>query len=101
MWASFIALIVFLLFVVGMAWLFIGDLIWVGVNATIIYIIGLKAYADITKRDMLRYYLAAVIISAPIAYLLRGVVPLWWPTQIVVYTIILVKMNQYLIKIKL
>ena len=100
MWPSIIALALFLVFLVLVVALFLKNIIVVIINAAIIYFISLKILADIKKRDMLKDYLIGLAGGIVVLFFIKNLVPLWWPTQIIIYSLVIVKTGKYFLEKK-
>lgn len=98
MWPSIISLVVFVLFVIFLAVLFLKDIFVVFVNTILLYAVALRVWKDWKQRHLRDYYVLAVLFSAMIVLLTGTVFPFWWATLVAVYAIVLVFIAQRIVK---
>lgn len=90
MWVevSVLAIIVLALFV--LAYLFLVPIISVAVNGFILYLLFLRAYSDIIKRERVNIYAWSAGASFLITVLVHKLIPLWTVTTWALFTALLV-----------
>ena len=80
--AEILLLLAFLAFLGLFSWLFAIDFLIIGINTVILYLIMLKARADLMKREMYKEYGIALAVSVAFLLLLGNFLPLWWITTV-------------------
>ncbi len=83
-----LAVIVFALFI--LAYLFLVPIVSVTVNGFLLYLLFLRAYADITKRERVNIYAWSAGASFLITVLVHKLIPLWTVTTWALFTALLV-----------
>jgi len=87
MWLNFFVIIGLFVAFLFFLYLFLADLITVAINGVIIYLIGLRVYAEIKKsRKHAEDYLIGCVIAALLVVLIGTYFPFWQVTTFFVIT---------------
>ena len=90
MWPSIIALIVLLSFFILLGMVFLYDIITLILNGVIIYVIGLRTFAEIRKHHkLLNAYVVAGVVSLAVILFIGNFLPLWKFTTFLVLAFVL------------
>lgn len=83
---------IFLITVLFVTLLFLQDIIAVILNGVVLYLIGLKAHADITKRHKTKEYLIAALIALILTTLVGHLFPLWKLTTFIILAFVVAQL---------
>jgi len=89
MWIEITVLGIIILALFILAYLFLVPIISVAVNGFILYLIFLKGYTDITKRERINIYAWSAGASFLITSLIHKMIPLWAVTTWALFTALL------------
>lgn len=90
MWIEIFVLAVIFLALFVLTYLFLVPVISVAVNGFLLYLLFLRAYADITKRERVNIYAWSAAASFLITVLVHKLIPLWTVTTWALFTALLV-----------
>ena len=90
MWPSIIALVVLIVFLALLGIVFIWDIFALIINGIIIYVIGLRTFAEIRKHHKrLNVYVVTGVISLAVIMFWRNFLPLWKFTTFLILAFVL------------
>ncbi|MBI4016169.1 MAG: hypothetical protein HY363_00575 [Candidatus Aenigmarchaeota archaeon] len=98
MFPQLLLMIGFLMAFFFFLFLFIGDIIAVVLNGVIIYLIGLRAYVEITKYKRFEQYFFALLGALFIVWLAGNLLPLWRITTAIILMFVIAQITKMIRK---
>ncbi len=98
MWPQILLMVGALVAILFFGFLFINDMVQIAVNGVILYLVGLRAYVELTKHKRVQEYIIGFAVALVVITLIGNLFPLWKLTTFVVVTFIAAQLMRFIVK---